>query len=66
MKWVLIQRIHINTDRIQSFHWIEGRLYVRFAGEDSVTFRDPDREAYIRLCRCLGVRPMEGEHDGKN
>lgn len=65
MKWILVNRIHINTDKVQSFHWIEGRLFIRFGGNESVTFRDPEREKYLRLCGQLGVRPVEDDEDGQ-
>jgi hypothetical protein len=66
MRWVFIDRIHINTEKVQSFHWIEGRLYVRFGANDSVVFKDPEREKYIRLCGQLGVRPVEDDENGEN
>ena len=65
MKWIFIDRIHINTDKIQSFHWIEGRLYIRFGANDSVIFRDADRGKYLSLCYQLGVKPVEVDADGK-
>ena len=65
MKWIVIQRIHINTDRILSFHWIEGRLFIKFGGEDSLSFRDRDRKLYSHLCHCLGVNPVEEGQNGE-
>lgn len=65
MKWIVIDRIHINTSRVQSFHWIEGRLYVRFGSNDSVVFKDQEREKYLKLCGQLGVTPVEVDADGQ-
>ena len=65
MKWVVIDRIHINIETLKSFHWIEGWLYVRFGANDSVGFRDPTREKYLRLCDQLGVCPVEDDENGK-
>ena len=65
MKWADIDSIHINTSRVQSFHWIEGRLYVRFGPDDTITFRDPERAKYLRLCGLLGVRPVEVDACGE-
>lgn len=59
MRWVRVDRIHINTYQVQSFHWIDGRLYIRYGGNDVLTFRDPNQERYIRLCSQLGVIPNE-------
>ena len=65
MKWAIIQRHHINTDMVQSFHWIEGFLFIRFPDKESVRFRDPDRKHYLKLCQTLGVRPVEVDSDGE-
>lgn len=68
MKWVTLGKAHWNTDRIQSFHWSEGRLYVYWQGEaesNPDTYRDPDRAQYIRLCRGLGIAPVEVAADAE-
>lgn len=65
MKWTIIKRRHINTDMVQSFHWIEGFLIVFYGDHDSERFRDPDREHYLKLCQTLGVRPVEVDSDGE-
>lgn len=66
MKWVIVDRLHLNTDRIEGFHWIEGQLCIRFAGSDALIFRkDPERKKYLKLCAQLGVRPVEAETDGQ-
>lgn len=66
MKWVLVARTHINTDLVQAFFWTEGQLTIWVVADDvSMKFRDPDRALYLKLCRALGVRPVEEAADGK-
>lgn len=66
MRWVIVDHLHLNTDRIEGFHWMEGKLCIRFAGTDALILRkDPDKKKYLKLCAQLGVRPVEDETDGK-
>ena len=65
MQWVTIDRLHLNTDRVESFHWIEGRLFVRYPGTSTSTFRDPEKKKYLKLCAQLGVKPVEDDQDGE-
>ena len=66
MKWVVVDRLHLNTDRIEGFHWMEDTLCIRFAGNDAHIFRkDPERKKYLRLCGQLGVSPVEDDEDGE-
>ena len=65
MQWVIVDRLHLNTDKIEGFHWIEGRLYIRYEGSLASHFRDPDKKKYLSLCAQLGVRPVEDEQDGE-
>ena len=65
MQWVLVDRLHLNTERIEGFHWMEGKLCIRFAGTTDVIRKDPDKKKYLRLCAQLGVRPVEDEQDGE-
>lgn len=66
MKWILIKGLHINTDHVQTFQWIGGRLMVGLAEKDVLKiFDDPDKKLYIRMCHLLGVRPAEEDPSGK-
>ena len=65
MKWTLIDRRHINAERVHRFHWIEGRLCIVFGGGDYIFCQDPKREKYLSLCEQLGVAPVEEDADGK-
>jgi hypothetical protein len=66
MKWVKINNAYFNTNLITSFYWALGRLYIYFVAEgDAESYTDPNRENYLRLCRQLGVRPVEEDADGK-
>ena len=66
MKWVIVDHLHLNTDRIEGFHWMEGRLCIRFAGSNALIARkDPDKKKYLSLCAQLGVRPVEDDTCGK-
>jgi hypothetical protein len=65
VKWVLLGARHINTDQLQAFIWSAGSLYLTFNGETVLRLRDPDRELYLKLCRLLGVRPVEDDPDGE-
>lgn len=63
MTWVKIDKVHINTDQVQVFHWLSGQLWVHFAGKDSpIAYRDPDQDLYVRLCQAVGVAPTEEGH----
>ena len=66
MQWVIVDRLHLNTNQIEGFHWMEGKLCIRFAGNDSLIIRkDPGKKKYLRLCAQLGVRPVEDDQDGQ-
>lgn len=67
MNWITVDRLHINADQVEGFHWIEGRLIIRYTGSDGLTtFRDPERKKYLRLCEQLGVEPVEDDGNGQN
>ena len=67
MNWITIDRLHINADLVEGFHWIEGRLVIRYTGSDGLTtFRDPDRKKYLHLCDQLNLIPVEEDRDGQN
>ena len=69
MKWVQINRAHFNADLICSFHYNHTKrmLYVWFVGDHSPEgYDDPDKENYLRLCRALGVAPIEEGHYGQS
>ena len=60
MNWVRVGKAYFNTDLIESFYWTLGKLWVHWLGEGAAErYEDPDRENYLRLCRRLGVRPVE-------
>lgn len=62
MKWVLISGRHINTDQVQVFWWTDNLLEVWFAGDQTAAkYHDPDKYNYYKLCRAVGVRPVEEE-----
>lgn len=66
MQWITIDLLHLNTNRIEGFHWMEGKLCIRFAGSDALIIRkDPDKKKYHKLCDQLGVRPVEEDSDGQ-
>lgn len=65
MKWILVKDLHINTDQVQAFQWVDGRLRVWFAEKEVLTlFADPDKKLYIKMCHLLGVRPVEEDPNG--
>lgn len=66
MKWVLLNKTHVNTDHLDAFRWEDGDLLINY-GMDSATYRfdDPDRRLYLMLCHRLGVIPFEEIADGK-
>lgn len=67
MKWVQINKVHINTDKLLTFHWSTGQLWLWFVNDDSATgYPDHNRENYLRLCQLLGVRPVEVNGNGKS
>lgn len=67
MKWVLLNRTHINTNLVTAFWWEEHQLIVWFAGEPArARYRDPDRKLYVKLCHALGVRPEEVDNNGES
>ena len=60
MKWVLLDGRHINTNQIRLFRWVQGWLYIFYAGDATVErLADPDRKLYLQLCHALGVQPTE-------
>ena len=66
MKWILIKDLHINTDHVQAFQWRNGRLVICLAEEGRpITWEDPDKKLYIKMCHLLGVRPAEEDPSGK-
>lgn len=65
MKWTLVNNVHINLGLVYSFHWRDGKLWIRFLNDDSaISYADPSRRNYERLCRVLGVAPVEGDRHG--
>ena len=67
MKWVQINQAHFNVDLICSFHHsrVKGKLYVWFIGDSAPeSYDDPDMDNYLRLCRALGVSPIEEDAHG--
>lgn len=68
MKWICVNGTHINTTRLETFFWRGGMLWLYFTGSlTPTTWKDPDRELYVKMCHALGVRPYkEGDEDGKN
>jgi hypothetical protein len=65
MKWIVVKGTHINTNRIDTFYWRDGQLWVCFAScLGPTTWDDPDRVLYVRMCQALGVRPDEEDDEG--
>jgi hypothetical protein len=65
MRWVKVNKAHFNTSLILAFYWSIGKLYVYWLGDaDYECYNDADRENYLRLCRALGVAPVEEDSDG--
>ena len=68
MKWVTVGRAHWNADHIEAFFWAAGQLVVYWHDreENNVeSYKDPDRALYIRLCRAVGLAPVEVVSDGE-
>lgn len=68
MRWVTIGRAHWNADHIEAFYWADGRLVVYWHDREEnnmESYKDPDRAQYNRLCRALGMAPVEVDPDGK-
>ena len=64
MKWATVEKLHANTNNLDAFWWDEGELNLLFNSDPKpVTFEDPDRELYLKLCRQQGVLPVE-DSDG--
>jgi hypothetical protein len=65
MKWVLLNKTHVNTNTVTAFRWDDGELLLWFIGEEKpAKYRDPYLSLYLQLCHALGVRPYEEEsHD---
>jgi hypothetical protein len=62
MKWITIKGTHVNTSRIDSFFWKDGKLRVWFiSDEDYTVWVDYDQKLYRKLCEDLGVEPVEEE-----
>jgi len=61
MKWVELDKTHINTDHVQGFYWRRGVLVLTFVGRAPERWDDPKRELYLKMCRSQGVRPCEEE-----
>lgn len=58
MKWVTIGKCHVRADRILTFHWQLGRIFVWYIGDpDEVTWGDQDQRIYRKLCKQLGIEP---------
>lgn len=65
MRWVRIKNTHINADLIEYFCWHGGKLRIYWLNNEAVmAVEDPDHENYLRLCRALGVAPVEEDSDG--
>lgn len=62
MKWVEIDKVHINTDLLNNFSKGNGYLFLNFCGGKTVTISDRDGKLYLKLCHQLGVRPAEEVH----
>lgn len=60
MKWVTIDKTHLNTNHIVAFYWCNGKLAItpNSANPKPVIWEDPDRELYLKLCRQQGVQPV--------
>jgi hypothetical protein len=66
MNWTNINGAYFNTNNIVSFYWKKGRLYVWNIGDtEPEWYEDKDRANYLRLCRVIGVRPVEEDADGQ-
>ena len=66
MKWARINQAYFNTDLIVSFYWKDGKLVIWNIGDtEPEWYKDLDRENYLRLCRVVGVRPVEEGDYGK-
>ena len=62
MKWVLINRCHINMNNVDCFHCVAGTLRIYFHGnEEPMEYKDPDGKLYRKLCRSQGIRTYEEE-----
>ena len=60
MRWVLINRTHINTDHVLGFYWGDGVLHISYVSAPGLgKIPDPDKALYTRLCHLLGLRPAE-------
>ncbi len=67
MKWVQIKGVYVNTNKLLTFHWSMGQLWLWFEGDDSATgYTDHNRENYLKLCQLLGVRPVEVRGHGES
>lgn len=70
MKWAKIGKAYFNTALITAFYWSAGRLCIHWVGEGEGgpdIYTDVNREQYLRLCRCVGVAPVEEDDgDGKS
>ena len=70
MKWVLLNRTHVNTDLVSAFRWEDGYLLLWFVGDpvdDPAHYPDPEKKIYTKLCHQLGnLSAEEVTSDGKN
>ena len=64
MKWVTVNRTHINTNNLDCFCWdgVTSELTLWYSGDKTpVVYQDPDRALYLKLCRQQGIAPVNPE-----
>lgn len=67
MKWVLIEKRHINMNNVDLFSWDDGVLVVYYSGDPVPgEYMDPNRELYLKMCQSQGVQPYEEDDNGQN
>lgn len=59
MKWAMIIDVHLNMDLVVSYYWEHSWLKVVPVGGEVLTYYDPDRKLYLKMCRSQGVLPYE-------
>ena len=65
MRWICINGTHINTHQVATFFWRDGKLWVWYRGEqEAVTWEDPDRVLYVKMCHAVGTMPYEEDDEG--
>lgn len=57
-KWMTIDNSHYNLDRITSFNWQNGYLYLRDTAEQPFSIADETGQWYRALCAVMGVPPL--------